>query len=56
MTYTVEITETLSRHVEIEATSEAEALAKANNLYRNEEIVLSPEDHVGEAEINIYKS
>lgn len=53
MTYTIEITETLSCKVEIVANSEAEALAKANKLYQDEAIVLSAEHHVGNTELKV---
>lgn len=45
-TYTIEITETLQRQVEIKANSPQEALEKAKEKYREEEIVLGGEDFV----------
>lgn len=45
--FTVEVTETLQRQVEIEAENEQEALQKAKELYRDEEIVLNWVDFVG---------
>lgn len=45
--FTVEVTETLQRQVEIEAENEQEALQKAKDLYRDEEIVLGWQDFVG---------
>ena len=44
MKYTIEIEETLSRVLEINAESESEAWEKANKLYRNSEIILSGDD------------
>ena len=44
--FTVEVTETLQRQVEIEAENEQEALQKVKDLYRDEEIVLTWEDFV----------
>lgn len=44
--FTVEVTETLQRQVEIEAESEQEALQKVKELYRNEEIVLGWQDFI----------
>ena len=42
--YTVAIKETLIKEVEIEATSQAHAIAKAEFEYRNENIVLDYND------------
>ena len=44
--FTVEVTETLQRQVEVEADNEQEALQKAKELYRDEEIVLDWTDFV----------
>lgn len=44
--FVVEVTETLQRQVEIEAENEQEALQKAKDLYRDEEIVLGWQDFV----------
>jgi len=44
--YKVEITETLQRTVEIEATSAGEAVQKIRKQYNEEEIVLSENDFV----------
>ena len=52
--FTVEVRETLSRLVEVEAESEVEALRQVENDYRRMEIVLGPEDFVGE-DISIYE-
>ncbi|WLP94710.1 DpnD/PcfM family protein [Psychrobacter sp. M13] len=43
-TYQVEIIETLSRVVEIVAEDDSSAILKANEKYRNEDIVLYPDD------------
>ena len=42
--FQIEIVETLSNLVEISAENEQEALLKAQELYRNEEVVLYPDD------------
>lgn len=42
--YKIEIKEILTRIVEIEAQSEDDALETAQNLYKNEEIVLDSDD------------
>ena len=46
-TYKIDIQETLSRIVEIEAPSAEEAIDKAREMYRAEEIVLDADDWVG---------
>ena len=46
-THKIEIQETLSRIIEIEAPSAQEAIDKAREMYRAEEIVLDGEDWVG---------
>lgn len=38
--YTIEVTETLQKQIQIEAQDETEALVKAHHKYLNEEIVL----------------
>ena len=45
--YTVEITETLCRQVEIEADTEDEAVELATEMYEAADIVLGAEDFVG---------
>lgn len=45
-TYKIEVKETLSRIIEIEAHSEEEAFSKVEDLYKKQEIVLSAEDFV----------
>lgn len=44
--YTIEIQETLSRIIEIEASSAEEAIYKVKQMYREEEIVLGGDDYV----------
>lgn len=45
--FTVEVTETLQRQVEVEASDEKEALNKVMDMYADEEIVLDYVDFVG---------
>ena len=45
-TYAIEIKETLSKVIEIEANTEEEALQKIKDLYQKESIVLDAEDFV----------
>lgn len=45
-TFKIEVKETLSRIIEIEAVSEIEAYLKVKKMYRNEEIVLDENDFV----------
>lgn len=42
--YTIEITETLQKQVTVQAASKEEALAKVEQMYREEIIVLAAED------------
>lgn len=44
--YTVEITETLQRTIEVAADDKRDALRKAKELYNAEEVVLDASDHV----------
>jgi len=44
--FKIEIKETLSRIIEIEANSVDGAFSKIENLYKNEEIVLDADDYV----------
>ena len=44
MEYSIEISETLSRIVDVMADNKAEALAKAEKMHENEEVVLGSED------------
>lgn len=53
-TFQIEIVETLSNLVEISAENEQEALLKAQELYRNEEVVLYP-DNLIDTKFNIFK-
>ena len=52
--FQIEIVETLSNLVEISAENEQEALLKAQELYRNEEVVLYP-DNLIDTKFNIFK-
>ena len=52
--FQIEIVETLSNLVEISAENEQEALLKAQELYRNEDVVLYPDDLI-DAKFNIFK-
>ncbi|ERL55649.1 DpnD/PcfM family protein [Psychrobacter aquaticus] len=51
--FQIEIVETLGNIVDIVAESEQEALLKAQEKYRNEEVVLYPDDFV-ETKFNIF--
>ena len=52
--FQIEILETLSNIIEISAENEQEALLKAQELYRNEDIVLYPDDLI-DTKFNIFK-
>ncbi len=52
-TYKIEIKETLSKIIEVGASSEDEALTKIKNSYRNEDIILDENDFVDVEFINI---
>ena len=52
--FQIEIVETLSNLVEISAENEQEALLKVQELYRNEEVVLYPDDLI-DTKFNIFK-
>lgn len=52
--YKIEIKETLSRIIEIQAPSAQEAIDKAREMYRAEQIVLDADDWVG-TEIEEYE-
>lgn len=43
-TYQIEIIETMSALIEVTAEDDASAILKANERYRNEDIVLYPDD------------
>jgi hypothetical protein len=45
-TFKIEVKETLSRIIEIEANSADEAFSKIQDLYKKEEIVLDADDYV----------
>jgi uncharacterized membrane protein len=45
-TFKIEVKETLSRIIEIEANSADEAFSKIQDLYNKEEIVLDADDYV----------
>lgn len=50
--FNINITEILSREIEIKATDKEAALEKVRELYKNEEIVLDSEDYL-DTEIKI---
>ena len=52
--FQIEIVEMLSNLVEISAENEQEALLKAQELYRNEEVGLYPDDLI-DSKFNIFK-
>ena len=54
MNYKIEIKETLSRIIDIEADNEEGAIKEAKKQYMNENIVLNADDYI-DTEINIYK-
>lgn len=45
-TFTVEVTETLQRQIEVKANSEIEAEQIVRDMYRREEIVLTSDDYI----------
>lgn len=51
--FQIEIVETLSSIVDVVAENEQDALLKAQEKYRNEEIILYPDDFV-ETKFNIF--
>ena len=51
--FQIEIVETLSNIVEVDAENEQEALLKAQDMYRNEEVVLYPDDFI-DTKFNIF--
>ena len=53
-TYQIEIIETLSNIVAVVAENEQDALLKAQETYRNEEIILYPDDFI-DTKFNIFK-
>ena len=52
--FQIEIIETLSNIVEVLAENEQEALLKAQDMYRNEDVVLYPDDFI-ETKFNVFK-
>lgn len=50
--FTVEITETLQRQIEVEAADKNEAISKAREMYYNEEVVLDSGDYI-DTEFNL---
>jgi hypothetical protein len=50
--YKIEVKETLSRIIEVDASSQEEAYSKVKDLYQAEEIVLDADDFV-EAEFEV---
>ena len=51
--FQIEIVETLSNIVEVSAENEQDALLKARDMYRNEEVVLYPDDFI-DTKFNIF--
>lgn len=52
--FQIEIVETLSNIVEVNAENKQDALLKARDMYRNEEVVLYPNDFI-DTKFNIFK-
>ena len=52
--FQIEIIETLSNIEKVSAENEQEALLKAQEMYRNEEVVLYPDDFI-DTKFNIFK-
>ena len=52
--FQIEIVETLSNSVEVDAENEQDALLKTQEMYRNEEFVLYPDDCI-DTKLNIFK-
>ncbi|WP_227694023.1 MULTISPECIES: DpnD/PcfM family protein [Psychrobacter] len=52
--FQIEIVETLNNIVEVNAENEQEALLKVRDMYRNEEVVLYPDDFI-DTKFNIFK-
>ena len=53
-TFQVEIVETLSTIVDVVAEDEQSALLKAQEMYRNEQVVLYPDDFI-DTKFNIFQ-
>jgi len=52
-TFQIEIVETMSNIVEVVAENEQEALLRAQEMYRNEEVILDSEDYI-DTKFNIF--
>lgn len=52
-TFQIEIVETISNIVEVVAENEQDALLKAQEMYRNEEVILDSEDYI-DTKFNIF--
>ena len=52
--FQIEIVETLSNIVKVNAENEQEALSKVRDMYRNEEVILYPDDFI-DTKFNIFK-
>ena len=52
--FQIEIIETLNNIVEVDAENDQEALLKVRDMYRNEEVVLYPDDFI-DTKFNIFK-
>ncbi|MGP5010447.1 DpnD/PcfM family protein [Psychrobacter glacincola] len=52
--FQIEIVETLSNIVEVNAENEQEALSKVRDMYRNEEVILYADDFI-DTKFNIFK-
>lgn len=52
--FQIEIVETLSNIVEVAAENEQDALLKAQEMYRHEEVVLYPDNFI-DTKFNIFK-
>ena len=52
--FQIEIIETLSNIVEVSTENEQKALLKARDMYRNEEVILYPDDCI-DTKLNIFK-
>ena len=52
--FQIEIVETLNNIVEVNAENEQEALSKVRDMYRNEEVILYPDDFI-DTRFNIFK-
>ncbi|HSP84612.1 MAG TPA: DpnD/PcfM family protein [Psychrobacter sp.] len=52
--FQIEIVETLSNLVEVSAENEQDALLKAQAMYRNEEVILYPDDFI-DTKFNIFR-